>query len=94
MRAAAGSRELVYSAAQTVIVGKDDATVARRAKAAGHEADDLRSLGAPVGSPAEVVDRLSQFGEAGASRIYLQLVDMTDLDHLELIASEVRPQLS
>lgn len=94
VRAVAGSRELVYSAAQTVIVGKDDATVARRAKAAGHEADNLRSLGAPVGSPAEVVDRLSEFGEAGASRIYLQLVDMTDLDHLELIASEVRPQLS
>jgi F420-dependent oxidoreductase-like protein len=93
VRATASGRDLVYSAAVTVCVGKDDAEVARRAKVIGRDVEDLRTNGA-AGTPAEVVAKLSQFGEAGASRLYLQLMDMTDLDHLELIASEVRPQLS
>jgi F420-dependent oxidoreductase-like protein len=93
VRAAAGTRSLVYSAAVAVCVGKDDAEVARRAKAIGREVEDLRANGA-AGTPAEVVDKLSQFRETGASRLYLQLIDMTDLDHVELIASEVKPQLS
>lgn len=92
VRTAASGRDLVYSAAVTVCVGKDDAEVARRAKAIGRDVEDLKTNGA-AGSPAEVVEKLSQFGEAGASRLYLQLMDMTDLDHVELIASEVRPQL-
>jgi F420-dependent oxidoreductase-like protein len=93
VRAAATGRDLVYSAAVTVCVGKDDAEVARRAKAIGRDVEYLKTNGA-AGSPAEVVEKLSQFGEAGASRLYLQLMDMTDLDHVDLIASEVRPQLS
>jgi F420-dependent oxidoreductase-like protein len=93
VRAAAGTRSLVYSAAVTTCVGKDDAEFARRAAAIGHSVEDLRENGA-AGSPAEVVDKLMRFREAGASRIYLQLLDMTDLDQVELIASEVKPQLS
>jgi alkanesulfonate monooxygenase SsuD/methylene tetrahydromethanopterin reductase-like flavin-dependent oxidoreductase (luciferase family) len=93
VRAAAGTRELVYSAAVTMCVGKDDAEVARRAAAIGRSVAELKENGA-AGSPAEVVDKLSRFGAAGAARLYLQLMDMTDLDHVELIASEVAPQLS
>jgi alkanesulfonate monooxygenase SsuD/methylene tetrahydromethanopterin reductase-like flavin-dependent oxidoreductase (luciferase family) len=92
VREAAGGRELTYSAAVTTCVGKDDAEVARRAAAIGHDVDELKANGA-AGTPAEVVDRLSQFAEAGASRVYLQLMDMTDLDHVDLIASDVRSQL-
>lgn len=92
VRAVASGRDLVYSAAVTVCVGRDDAEVARRAKAIGR-VEYLKTNGA-AGTPAEVVEKLSQFGEAGASRLYLQLMDMTDLDHVELIASEVAPQLS
>jgi F420-dependent oxidoreductase-like protein len=92
VRAAAGDRTLVYSAAVTMCVGKDDAEVRRRAAAIGRDVDELKANGA-AGSPAEVVEKLSRFAEAGASRIYLQMMDMTDLDHVELIASEVRPQL-
>jgi alkanesulfonate monooxygenase SsuD/methylene tetrahydromethanopterin reductase-like flavin-dependent oxidoreductase (luciferase family) len=90
---AVADRSLVYSAAVTMCVGKDDAEVARRAAAMGRDVEDLKANGA-AGTPAEVVDRLSQFAEAGATRLYLQMMDMTDLDHVELIASEVRPQLS
>lgn len=92
VRKAAGGRDLTYSAAVTTCVGKDDAEVARRAAAIGREVDDLKANGA-AGTPAEVAEKLSQFAEAGASRIYLQLLDMTDLDHVDLIASDVLPQL-
>ena len=93
VREAAAGRDLTYSAAVTICVGKDDAEVTRRAKVIGREVEELKANGA-AGTPAEVVDKLSQFAEAGASRLYLQLMDQTDLDHAELIASEVRPQLS
>jgi len=40
-----------------------------------------------------VVDRIGKFAAIGATRLYLQVLDLTDLDHLELIASAVAPQL-
>jgi F420-dependent oxidoreductase-like protein len=91
--AAAGTgRELRYSVAQVLCCGRDDVELARRAAAIGREVDDLRANGV-AGSPAEVVDRLGQFGELGATRAYLQVLDLADLDHLELVAAEVLPQL-
>ena len=83
---------LVYSAAQTVCCGRDEAELARRAKAIGHQVDDLRRTGL-AGSPAQVVDKLGQLADAGAGRVYLQVLDLHDLDHLELIAAEVLPQV-
>ncbi|MCT2583697.1 LLM class F420-dependent oxidoreductase [Actinophytocola gossypii] len=84
--------EIVLSNAVVACVGKDDAEVARRAAAIGREVDELKANGA-AGSPAEAVDKLGRYAEAGASRAYLQILDLDDLDHLELIASAVRPQL-
>lgn len=46
------------------------------------------------GTPAQVVDRLGTLSEHGVDRIYLQTVDMTDLDHLDLIAADVLPRLA
>ena len=86
-------RSLVLSAAQIVCVGHDEAEVSRRAAAIGREPAELRENGL-AGTPGEVVDKLGRFAEAGASRIYLQVMDLSDLAHLELIASEVAPQLS
>ncbi|MGC5345247.1 LLM class F420-dependent oxidoreductase [Streptomyces sp. DT24] len=85
--------DLVYSSALVVCVGKDDAEVARRAAAIGRDVAELKANGL-AGSPAEVVDRIGQFGAIGASRIYLQVLDLHDLDHLELISSQVQSQLS
>ncbi|MCW2601510.1 MAG: class F420-dependent oxidoreductase [Frankiales bacterium] len=85
-------RTVVLSTAQTIAVGKDDAEVARRAEAIGQSAEQLRKHGLG-GTVSEVVDKLGQLGEAGAVRAYLQTFDLHDLDHLELIASEVVPQL-
>jgi len=85
-------RPTVFSAAQTVAIGRDDAEVRRRAEATGYPVERLKRIGL-CGSPAEVVDRIGEFAQAGAGRLHLQFLDMTDLDHLDLIAAEVAPQL-
>ncbi|MFM9373660.1 LLM class F420-dependent oxidoreductase [Streptomyces sp. Da 82-17] len=85
--------ELVYSNALVVCVGKDEAEVARRARAIGRDVTELRANGL-AGSPAEVVDKLGRYAETGSSRVYLQMLDLDDLDHLELISSQVQSQLS
>ena len=83
---------LVYSAGQTVCCGRTGAEVARRAAAIGQDVAQLEATGL-AGSPAQVVDKLGRFAAAGASRMYLQVLDLHDLDHLELIAAEVMPQV-
>lgn len=91
--AAAGGRELVRSVAKTVCVGRDDAEVARRALTLGREEAELRENGL-TGTPAEVVDALGTWRErAGVTRVYLQLMDLGDLDQIDLVAAEVAPQL-
>jgi F420-dependent oxidoreductase-like protein len=83
----------VFSAAVTLCCGRDDAEVRRRAAAIGRSVDDLRATGAAVGTPAEVVDLLGRYAEAGATRMFLQTLDLHDLDHLDLVAAAVAPQL-
>jgi F420-dependent oxidoreductase-like protein len=84
---------LVYSSALVLCVGRDEAELARRAAAIGREVDELREHGV-AGSPAEAVDVLGRYAEAGAQRVYLQVLDLADLDHLDLVAAEVVPQLT
>ncbi len=83
---------LVLSVGQVLCVGRDEAELSRRAEAIGRDVADLRAT-AFAGTPAEVVDRIGTYAEMGATRIYLQTLDLSDLDHLELVASEVTPQL-
>lgn len=83
---------LVYSAALVAIVGAGEAEVSRRAAAIGREPEELRRNGI-AGGVAEVVDRLAALREDGVERVYLQILDLHDLDHLDLIAREVLPQL-
>jgi F420-dependent oxidoreductase-like protein len=93
--AAAGrdAASLRYSVAQTVCCGRDAAEVERRAAAIGEPLADLRAHGV-AGTPAEVIERIGRFGEAGADGVYLQVLDLDDMDHLELIAAEVLPQVT
>ena len=94
VRAAAAEtgRELVYSVAHAVCVGRDDAEVKRRADAIGRDVAELRESSI-AGTPAEAVERIGEYAGHGATRVYLQVLDIADLDHLELIAAEVMPQL-
>lgn len=83
---------LGLSAALTVCCGRDEAELARRAAAIGSDVADLRAHGL-AGTPAEVVARCSEYGGAGARTLYLQVLDLADLDHLRLISAEVLPEL-
>ncbi|MFV2197576.1 LLM class F420-dependent oxidoreductase [Nocardiopsis sp. LOL_012] len=92
VRAAGREAPMVYSAAQVLCAGRNEAEVSDRADRIGREVGELRRNGL-AGGPDEVVDRIGAFGEAGADRIYLQVLDMADLDHLELVAAKIVPQL-
>lgn len=81
---------MTYSVAQVVCCGKDEAEVSRRAAAIGRDPAELRENGL-AGTPGEVVAKIGQFAEIGVERVYLQILDLTDLDHLALLASDVAP---
>jgi F420-dependent oxidoreductase-like protein len=81
-----------WSAALVVCCGADEREVARRAATIGRDADELRLNGA-AGTPDEVATTLRAWAAAGAQRMYLQVLDLADLDHLDLIATEVAPRL-
>jgi F420-dependent oxidoreductase-like protein len=85
-------RTVKLSAAQTVCVGRDQAELDRRASAIGTDLAGLRENGL-AGSPAEVLEKIGRLAELGAERVYLQVMDLSDLDHLELIAAEVLPHV-
>ena len=83
---------LVRSVATTICCGADEAEVERRAAAIGQDLAGLRA-NQTAGTPKEVVERLQAFAGAGAERAYLQVLDLSDLDHLRLLAAEVAPEL-
>jgi alkanesulfonate monooxygenase SsuD/methylene tetrahydromethanopterin reductase-like flavin-dependent oxidoreductase (luciferase family) len=84
----------VFSSAVVLCVGRDDAEVRRRAAAIGREVEEMRENGGAVGTPEQVVDILGGYRESGADRVYLQTLDLADLDHVELVASSVTPHLA
>ena len=43
--------------------------------------------------PAKVVEELAAFRDAGAQRLYLQLLDTADVDQVHIIGTEVKPHL-
>jgi alkanesulfonate monooxygenase len=83
---------LGLSAAQVVCCGVDEAEIARRAASIGREVAELRTSGA-AGTPDEVVERCRALGAAGADTVYLQVLDLNDLDHIRLIGESVLPHL-
>ena len=85
--------DLVYSAALIVCCGANEAEVARRAASIGREPSELRENGL-AGTPSEVAERIRSWRDSGAERIYLQMMDLDDLDHLNLIAHDVATQLN
>jgi F420-dependent oxidoreductase-like protein len=84
---------VIMSAALVVCCGRDEAEYARRAAAIGREPAELRTNGA-AGTPDEVIATLQRWGAAGATRIYLQVLDLQDLEHLQLIADAVAPHVA
>ena len=85
-------KSMLRSVAQVVCCGADDAEVARRAAKIGRDVDELKVNGL-AGTPGEVIERIQKWGQLGLSRLYLQVLDMKDLDHVHLIAREVMPSV-
>jgi alkanesulfonate monooxygenase len=84
---------LRLSAAQTVCCGATDAEVERRAANMGRQVDDLRAHGL-AGTPDEVVARLQEFAAIGAEAVYLQVLDIDDLEHVALLSEDVLPRVA
>ena len=82
-----------FSAATTVCCGEDSEQLERRARTTGWKLEDLRQY-QTAGSPAEVLGRLGEVQEAGASTVYLQILDLDDLDHIRLLGEEVLPSVA
>ena len=85
--------ELVYSAALVVATGADESEFTPRAAAIGREPAELREHGL-AGTASEVVDRPGALEADGVECVYLQVLDLADLDHLDFIAREIVPQLA
>lgn len=84
---AAGRDEasMTYSAAQVVCCGRTPDELKRRAAAIGRDVGELREHGL-TGTVPEIAARIAEFAAIGASRMYLQVLDLSDTDHLELLA--------
>ncbi|MGZ4683285.1 MAG: LLM class F420-dependent oxidoreductase [Acidimicrobiales bacterium] len=80
--------DLLFSSAQVLCCGESHEEQERRAGAVGRPLDDLK-VNALAGSPAEVLDTIAGFAEAGATRMYLQVLDLSDLEHLDLVGEQV-----
>ena len=80
---------VTWSAAAVVCVGADDGELRRRAEAIGREPDELRENGV-AGTPNEVAATMERWWAAGAQRLYLQVLDLGDVEHLDAIAALAR----
>ncbi len=81
---------LIFSVAQVVCVSDSEKEFSKRAERIGRSSSELRESGV-AGMPEEAVERILAFQRAGASRIYLQVLDEDDLDHMTFIAESIAP---
>lgn len=83
-----------------VVFGRDDAELnakldkwyGDRGQSRG-SADDLHARGMIAGTPAQIVEQIGHYAEAGVQRFMLQWLDQDDIDGLEAMAKTVLPQV-
>ena len=78
------------SAALIACVGATEADVERRATAIGRDVDELRENGI-AGTYDEATAKLAAYAAAGIERVYLQIMDLADVDHVSDIGANVLP---
>jgi F420-dependent oxidoreductase-like protein len=95
VRAAAArhGRQLTLSAGIVVAIGRTAEEAARRA-APLHVPSALPPEDPVVGDPERLVERITEMAAIGAGRVHLRVIDMSDLDHVDLIAEKVLPYVS
>ena len=84
---------LKLSVALPTVVGRDDATLDRRLAAIGRERDGNEGAAMFFGGAEEIIPKVERLAALGASRIYFQQVDLTDLDQLDELGTEILPHL-
>ncbi|WP_457098986.1 LLM class F420-dependent oxidoreductase [Microbacterium sp. P5_E9] len=84
---------LSLSLAMSTFAGPDDAAIGRRAARMGKTAAEVRDGVSIVGDADEIAERMTRYAELGIDRVYLQLLDLQDIDHVEYLGTEVLPQL-
>lgn len=77
----------------TTLAGATDADLRRRAANTGVELVSFRARHTFCGDAAAIAERVSRLVALGAERVYFQMMDMTDLDHLAYLGAEVLPLL-
>ena len=74
--------------------GRDDRDLQRKITSGNRSPDEMRQRGLVVGTPAQIVDQLGEYAQAGVQRIMLQWLSLDDIDGLETLAKGVLPQLT
>jgi alkanesulfonate monooxygenase len=85
-------KTLKYTIAQATVCGANAAEVEQRTKKIGREVAELSANGL-CGTPAQLIAKIGEWKAAGAETIYMQILDLDDLDHLDLIGEEVLPHV-
>lgn len=76
-----------------VCVGRDAAEVAHRRERLGPPIGEIPDQGL-AGTPEQAAAQLAEWVAIGTDRIYIHLLDVDDLDHIELLGRELRPLLA
>jgi F420-dependent oxidoreductase-like protein len=84
--------DILQSVSLVACCGESEEELGMRAGVIGRSVEDLRAHAA-AGRPAEVVERIVDYVEAGAQRIYLQVHGFDDVEHLHLLADQVKKVL-
>jgi alkanesulfonate monooxygenase len=85
-------KTLNYTIAQATVCGSNATEVEQRTKTIGREVAELSANGL-CGTPDQIIAKIGDWKAAGAETIYMQILDLDDLDHLDLIGKEVLPHI-
>jgi alkanesulfonate monooxygenase len=79
-------KSVIKSCCRTVCCGRNTSEIQTRRSRIGKDDEFMQRAGV-MGSPEELVESLRQYEAIGADCVYLQVIDLADIDHLQLIAS-------
>ena len=86
------TKPIALSAGVVVAIGRTDAEAQRRA-APLHVPSALPPEDPVVGTPDRLVERIGELSAVGATRVHIRVTDLSDLDHVDLIAGVI-PQVT
>ena len=79
---------MVFSVAQVLCIGTTEKELKRRSAKIGRDLPELRENGV-AGTLDEARERIRSFQQFGVSRMYFQVLDEDDLDHVSLLSELV-----